>query len=191
MAPGGRTWALALRTRHRPPTPGHMGHVISTARFTTSRLPGPDLTRPDIDGGRRELSRHVVTCGRRIQNGAPCRPSSSPSLASSLLSAGRSISTGASSLVESIPLLFVPPPFTCITASRWRSATAPFASTEATMPATATATATEPLTPAGSTHTVEYYIRMLKNYDETQLTRKIYSDASVQLQKWIKSLWCR
>ena len=43
--------------------------------------------------------------------------------------------------------------------------------------------------PAASANTVEYYTSMLKNYDETQLTRKTYAKATEQLQEWIESLW--
>jgi hypothetical protein len=32
---------------------------------------------------------------------------------------------------------------------------------------------------------------MVKNYDKTQLTRKIYAEQSEQLQDWIKRLWYR
>jgi hypothetical protein len=45
--------------------------------------------------------------------------------------------------------------------------------------------------PAGSANTVEYYTSMLKNYDKTQLTRKIYAKSTEQLQDWVKSLWYR
>jgi hypothetical protein len=45
--------------------------------------------------------------------------------------------------------------------------------------------------PAGSASTVEYYASMLKNYDETRLTRKIYAKPTEQLQGWVKSLWYR
>jgi hypothetical protein len=43
----------------------------------------------------------------------------------------------------------------------------------------------------GSASMAEYYTSMLKNYDKTQLTRKIYSEQSEQLQDWIKRLWYR
>ena len=45
--------------------------------------------------------------------------------------------------------------------------------------------------PAASANTVQYYTSMLKNYDETQLTRKIYAKATEQLQEWIDSQWYR
>jgi hypothetical protein len=45
--------------------------------------------------------------------------------------------------------------------------------------------------PAGSANLVEYYTSMLKNYDKTQLTRKIYAEQTEQLQEWVKSLWYR
>ena len=47
---------LGARAEHQASTAGarHAGHVISRGRFTTFRL-------PDIDAGRRELSRHVVS----------------------------------------------------------------------------------------------------------------------------------
>jgi hypothetical protein len=44
---------------------------------------------------------------------------------------------------------------------------------------------------AGSANMAEYYASMVKNYDKTQLTRKIYSEQSEQLQDWIKRLWYR
>ena len=44
---------------------------------------------------------------------------------------------------------------------------------------------------AGSANMAEYYSSMLKNYDKTQLTRKIYAEQSEQLQDWIKRLWYR
>ena len=44
---------------------------------------------------------------------------------------------------------------------------------------------------AGSANMAEYYTTMLKNYDKTQLTRKIYAEQTEQLQDWIKSLWYR
>jgi hypothetical protein len=45
--------------------------------------------------------------------------------------------------------------------------------------------------PAGSANTVAYYSSMVKNYDKTQLTRKIYAEPTEQLQEWVKSLWYR
>ena len=45
--------------------------------------------------------------------------------------------------------------------------------------------------PAGYANTIEYYTSMLKNYDETQLTRKIYAKATEQLQEWVEGLWYR
>jgi hypothetical protein len=35
--------------------------------------------------------------------------------------------------------------------------------------------------PAGSANTVEYYTSIMMDYDETQLTRKIYAKATEQL----------
>ena len=45
--------------------------------------------------------------------------------------------------------------------------------------------------PTGSGNTLEYYISMLNDYDETQFTRKTYSDASERLQGLIERLWYR
>jgi hypothetical protein len=45
--------------------------------------------------------------------------------------------------------------------------------------------------PPGSATMAEYYASMLKNYDKTKLTRKIYAKPTEQLQEWIKSLWHR
>lgn len=43
--------------------------------------------------------------------------------------------------------------------------------------------------PAAFANTAQYYSHMLENYDDTQFTRKIYSDASQQLQGWIERMW--
>ena len=37
--------------------------------------------------------------------------------------------------------------------------------------------------PAGSANTVEYYTSMLKNYDETLLTQKIYAEHAEQTEQ--------
>lgn len=132
-----------------------------------------------------ELPRGGMSYRRRIQDGAH-RPSFLPSFAFSLSMREPSASADALVLVNSVRLHLLRTLPSCIPVSRRRRASDPSASLNAT-----TAALTTMLLNMQDPHTAESYTSMLKNHDETLLTRKIYAKHTEQPQEGLESLRIR